>query len=70
MVSPRRYDSSNDGFLDADELHLAFRASGFEVDVADCKRLVRDADADGDGHIDFKEFRAIFESKTGRRSAD
>ena len=55
-----RFDTSGDGRIDATELQVALRALlGSELDLADCKQLVQDADSDGDGDIDFEEFVAI-----------
>ena len=37
-----RYDTSGDGFLDPSEVKLAMRcATGFELELEDCERLVR-----------------------------
>lgn len=52
-----RYDTSGDGRIDATELQVALRALlGSELDLADCEKLVADADSDGDGVIEFDEF--------------
>jgi hypothetical protein len=53
-----RYDSAGDGFLDHLELKLAIRvATGDEVQLDDCERLVRALDTDGNGALDFHEFK-------------
>ena len=46
--------------MDAVELKIALRAAtGGEVELEDCKRLVAAADASGNGVVDFDEFKAI-----------
>ena len=53
-----RYDTSGDGFLDPSELKLAMRnATGLELELEDCEKLVRSLDVDGDGVVDFHEFQ-------------
>ena len=59
-----QFDTSKDGSLDAEELKLAMKvALGIELGLDDCKRLVGDVDTDGNGVIDFGEFRQICKSK-------
>ena len=49
---------------DALELKCALRvATGAEVSLNDCRRLVAATDKNGDGVIDFKEFKVITNSK-------
>ena len=60
-------DRLGDGYLDADELRLALRSAGVDAAPADCKQLIKDTDTDGDGTIDFKEFKTIFQSKSAVR---
>jgi len=55
-----RFDTSKDGFLDPTELRLALRvATNADVDLDTCKRMIAATDKNGDGVVDFKEFRAI-----------
>ena len=44
--------------MDAAELKFALRCStGAEVEVEDCERIIASMDTDGDGVIDFHEFK-------------
>ena len=44
------------------QLKLALRAAtGAEVELDDCERIVRSMDTDGNGVIDFDEFVQAFE---------
>ena len=53
-----RFDTSGDGSLDAPELKLAIRVlTGEDLSVEDCERIVRSMDTDGNGVIDYHEFR-------------
>jgi len=55
-----RFDTSGDGLIDATELQVALRAIlHADVDAKDCEALVREADVDGDGAIDFDEFLVL-----------
>jgi Ca2+-binding EF-hand superfamily protein len=50
-----KFDTSGDGYLDAEELRLAIKvAKGDEVPLEDCKELIAEIDCDGDGVIDFR----------------
>mmetsp|Transcript_15799 Transcript_15799/g.32412 ORF Transcript_15799/g.32412 Transcript_15799/m.32412 type:complete len:313 (+) Transcript_15799:3-941(+) len=56
----KQFDTSGDGYLDATEVKVALRAAiGCDVALADCERLVGEADTDGDGVVDFHEFQHI-----------
>ena len=53
-----RFDSAGDGYLDHLELKLAVRtATGDEVPLDDCERVVRSLDTDGNGALNFHEFK-------------
>ena len=65
-----RYDTSGDGFLDPPEVKLAMRcATGFELELEDCERLVRSLDVDGNGVIDFHEFQQAVDDHASLRVA-
>jgi hypothetical protein len=55
-----RMDTSGDGRLDVVELQLALRAAlhGADISLEDCKDILRSVDTDGDGTLNFHEFRA------------
>eukprot|EP00747_Dinoflagellata_sp_TGD_P127154 gnl/TRDRNA2_/TRDRNA2_174371_c0_seq23.p1 gnl/TRDRNA2_/TRDRNA2_174371_c0~~gnl/TRDRNA2_/TRDRNA2_174371_c0_seq23.p1 ORF type:complete len:821 (+),score=165.76 gnl/TRDRNA2_/TRDRNA2_174371_c0_seq23:102-2564(+) len=54
-------DTSGDGSLDADELLTVFNRLGKDVKRGTIANLVRLADADGNGTIEWPEFKTIFE---------
>ena len=61
-----RFDSSGDGRLDHLELKLAIRlTAGDEVPLADCERIVRALDTDGNGALDFHEFKQALAECSG-----
>merc|ERR1719171_2622198 len=53
-------DSSGDGSLDADELHEVFRRLGKDLKRGTIANLIRLADDDGNGTIEWPEFARIF----------
>lgn len=54
-----RMDTSGDGRLDESELKVALRgAIGAELSLDDCVYIIKSVDSDGDGTIDFGEFKA------------
>jgi len=54
-------DTSGEGSLDADELHAVFKRLGKDVKKGTVANLVRLADEDGNGTIEWDEFSKIFE---------
>merc|ERR1719171_241402 len=54
-------DTSGDGSLDADELLAVFQKLGKDVKKGTIMNLVRLADEDGNGTIEWEEFAKIFE---------
>mmetsp|Transcript_9805 Transcript_9805/g.14332 ORF Transcript_9805/g.14332 Transcript_9805/m.14332 type:complete len:464 (+) Transcript_9805:42-1433(+) len=51
-----RLDVDGDGFLEADELHLALKTSGMRVSKKGAKALIAMGDTDGDGKISRDEW--------------
>ena len=67
---PTRYDADNDGVLSRRELHKAL--SGM-LDRGEIDRLFDEADADGNGTLDFEEFAELMGSSgafTGESGAE
>ena len=64
-------DTSGDGSLDVDELHAVFKNLGKEVKRGTVANLVRLADEDGNGTLEWEEFEQIFEvaAKYGKKKA-
>mmetsp|Transcript_49615 Transcript_49615/g.67625 ORF Transcript_49615/g.67625 Transcript_49615/m.67625 type:complete len:607 (-) Transcript_49615:430-2250(-) len=65
-------NTSGDGSLNADELYDVFKRLGKDVKKGTIANLVRLADADGNGTIEWDEFAQIFEAsaKCGYAKAD
>ena len=49
-------DLNNDGYLSSEELKLAMEQIGFEMDKDALEIMMKMADTNGDGKIDYKEF--------------
>lgn len=58
------FDRDEDGFVGAGELWNVMRRLGMAEGAAqeDCRRMIAAHDADGDGRISFREFRAMMEN--------
>lgn len=56
----KKFDTSGDGALDAEELKVALRvALGVDLSVDDCKAMIAQYDKDGTESVDFSEFLLI-----------
>merc|ERR1712129_248472 len=56
----KKFDTSGDGALDAEELQIAMRAAlAVELSVDDSNKLIAQYDKDGTGTVDFHEFKLI-----------
>jgi len=61
-------DTSGEGSLDADELHAVFTSLGKDVKRGTIANLVRLADEDGSGTIEWDEFWKIFKVVNGLKA--
>ncbi|KAF3786857.1 putative calcium-binding protein [Nymphaea thermarum] len=57
------YDVDRDGFISCKELHKFLRKIGESTTMDECRRMIGGVDKDGDGLIDFEEFKAMMTSR-------
>ncbi|KAL3641668.1 Calmodulin-like protein 3 [Castilleja foliolosa] len=55
------FDQNGDGFITVDELKSVLESLGLKQGRAaeDCKKMIMRVDADGDGRVDFSEFKQM-----------
>lgn len=55
------FDQNGDGFITVDELRSVLASLGLKQGrtLEDCKRMIMKVDVDGDGMVDFKEFKQM-----------
>ena len=53
------YDMDNNGLISTAELHLVLNRLGMKCSVDDCRRMIVSVDSDGDGNVNFDEFRKM-----------
>ncbi|KAE8710306.1 putative calcium-binding protein CML25 [Hibiscus syriacus] len=53
------YDIDGDGSISAEELHEVLQGLGDECSIAECRRMISGVDNDGNGMIDFEEFKVM-----------
>jgi hypothetical protein len=66
----KKLDANADGFLDEDELGVAFKSLGKDVDEATVHHSFTLLDKDHDGMVDLTEFKAIAEQNVVSSLAD
>ncbi|XP_047336703.1 probable calcium-binding protein CML23 [Impatiens glandulifera] len=54
------FDEDEDGYISAGELRKVLERLGFEeCGMKECKKMIRSVDKDGDGFVDFHEFKSM-----------
>lgn len=53
------YDANKNGLISADELHQVLIRLGESCTVADCANMIQTVDSDGDGYVNFDEFKKM-----------
>ncbi|KAK8694371.1 hypothetical protein V6N13_071925 [Hibiscus sabdariffa] len=53
------YDLDKNGLISANELHAVLKRLGEECSLSDCQRMISKFDENGDGHVDFQEFKKM-----------
>ncbi|XP_044498106.1 calmodulin-like protein 3 [Mangifera indica] len=58
------FDQNGDGFITCDELKAVLASLGLKQGrtAEDCKRMIMKVDVDGDGMVDYKEFKQMMKS--------
>lgn len=53
------YDIDKNGKISASELHKVLKSLGEKCSLGDCRRMITSVDADGDGCVNFEEFKKM-----------
>ncbi|KAG6743215.1 calcium-binding protein CML24-like [Populus alba x Populus x berolinensis] len=53
------YDKNKNGLISADELHSVMKMLGLKCSLSDCRKMIREVDQDGDGNVNFEEFKKM-----------
>ncbi|CAA6664898.1 unnamed protein product [Spirodela intermedia] len=61
------YDLNGDGLISPKELHQVLKKLGETCSLRDCSRMISSVDADGDGKVNFQEFKKMM-NHTGSKN--
>ncbi|WCJ25245.1 Calcium-binding EF-hand family protein [Euphorbia peplus] len=53
------YDIDKNGLISATELHKVMKMLGLKSTINDCMKMIRKVDQDGDGNVNFEEFKKM-----------
>lgn len=53
------YDQDSNGLISATELHQILTRLGESCSVQDCTKMIKSVDSDGDGYVNFEEFKKM-----------
>jgi calcium-binding protein CML len=58
------YDGDHNGLISVDELYRVLNRLGMNCSSDDCQRMIGSVDYDGDGNVNFEEFRKMMTNTT------
>ena len=61
------FDRNSDGYIDGEELKITMQFLGEHLTDTDIREMIQEADQDGDGLINFKEFCFLMKLKKNRQ---
>lgn len=53
------YDRDKNGLISASELHAVLKSLGEKCSLKDCRKMISSVDVDGDGNVNFEEFKKM-----------
>ncbi|XP_038695145.1 probable calcium-binding protein CML26 [Tripterygium wilfordii] len=57
------YDQDGNELISSSELHLVLNRLGLKCSMDDCVEIIRSVDSDGDGNVNFQEFKTMMFDK-------
>lgn len=57
------YDKDKNGKISANELHSVLKSLGDKCSLKDCRKMIKSVDVDGDGCVNFEEFKKMMGAK-------
>ncbi|XP_054822138.1 calcium-binding allergen Ole e 8-like [Prosopis cineraria] len=57
------YDHDKNGLISASELHMVLNRLGLKCTVEECRVMIKSVDSDGDGNVNFEEFKTMMTNK-------
>ncbi|XP_071735634.1 calcium-binding allergen Ole e 8-like [Rutidosis leptorrhynchoides] len=61
----KQFDLDNNGVISASELHQILIRLGENYTIESCEKMIKSVDSDGDGFVDFEEFRKMMSKNSG-----
>ncbi|THG11474.1 calcium-binding allergen Ole e 8-like [Camellia sinensis] len=59
------YDLNKNGLISSTELHQILNRLGEKCSVEDCNGMIKSVDSDGDGYVNFEEFKKMMSNASG-----
>ncbi|XP_030461128.1 calcium-binding protein CML24-like [Syzygium oleosum] len=63
------YDLDGNGVISAGELHAVMKKLGQKCTLRDCRKMISSVDRDGDGNVNFEEFKKMMTTTTTSNGA-